>query len=97
MNVGAEYFHDLETFRERKVAGSIHCTDPDEFGEVDFWYCCPCGCSSVFPLSAGLKFKPPSGPSWEWNGSKEKPTLIPSVNHENHWHGWLTDGEWKKI
>jgi hypothetical protein len=35
-------------------------------------------------------------PSWKWNGSKNAPTLTPSVHHntpECGWHGYLRDGE----
>lgn len=37
---------------------------------------------------------------WEWNGSKESPTLTPSILHWGNgkkepatWHGFLTDGK----
>jgi len=50
--------------------------------------------SAVAPLLAGKNFKPAQGPSWNWNGSSSAPTLTPSVNHEGHWHGWLTAGVW---
>jgi len=31
-------------------------------------------------------------PVWKWNGSKEKPTLSPSINVIGIWHGFLRDG-----
>ena len=44
------------------------------------------------------------GPSWEFNGDLERPTLSPSVHRQvmqkdgslrgTVWHGWLRNGEW---
>jgi hypothetical protein len=58
---------------------------------------CPCGCG----LPGSLRLK--GEYSWEWNGSQEAPTCRPSVgfyghnqrSEGHHWHGWLTDGEWR--
>lgn len=93
--VKAEKFDDREQFKERKVAGSFHLGPPDPDGELLFWYCCPCGCGSIAPLIAGSGFKPADGPSWNWNGSTDAPTLTPSVHHRGHWHGWLRNGVWE--
>lgn len=76
-----------------KVPGSFRITEDD--GVTWLWYCCPCGCRGVGVLTVGNGFKPDDGPSWQWNGSLDKPTLTPSVHHVGHWHGWLTDGVWK--
>jgi hypothetical protein len=50
-----------------------------------------------------LPIKPKSDPNfayWNWNGSKELPTLTPSILHWGKgrkepatWHGYLTDGK----
>lgn len=94
--IRAIHFDDFDAFREKRLPGSISISDRDEDGEVFVWYCCPCGCGSVAPLLAGVKFKPASQrPSWNWNGSKTEATLHPSVNHVGHWHGWLRDGYWE--
>lgn len=37
--------------------------------------------------------KPTPGPSWKWNGDREKPTLEPSIHTHGHWHGWVRNGE----
>lgn len=37
--------------------------------------------------------KPVPGPSWQWDGNREKPTLAPSVWAHGHWHGWIRNGE----
>lgn len=35
----------------------------------------------------------PNGSCWRWNGSKESPTLEPSLNLVGYWHGYLRNGE----
>ncbi|WP_425909333.1 DUF6527 family protein [Nitrobacter sp. TKz-YC02] len=47
-------------------------------------------------MNVGNGFKPADGPSWQWNGSLDKPTLTPSMHHVGHWHGWRTDGIWRR-
>jgi hypothetical protein len=32
------------------------------------------------------------GARWALTGTKEKPTLLPSLHWVGIWHGWLTDG-----
>ena len=81
-------------FRRTNIAGSFF-VEPHGDGDFSFWYRCPCGCGLQGPLLVGRERKPDISPSWTWNGSTDKPTLQPSVNHEGHWHGWLIDGEWK--
>ncbi|TPM41530.1 DUF6527 family protein [Mesorhizobium sp. B2-3-4] len=94
--VTATYFDDWHKQRTAKVAGSISVSPfPDEDGNQYLSYCCPCGCGRLAPLLVGNGFKPAESPSWQWNGSREKPTLTPSINHIGHWHGYLTDGVWR--
>lgn len=93
--ITAQHIADKEAFLRDRVAGSFRVGEIDSDGELSFWYCCPCGCKTIAPLSAGKQFKPADGPSWEWNGSTEAPTLRPSVNHIGHWHGWLRNGVWE--
>jgi len=62
---------------------------------------CPCGCGEMKTVG----FRTIKRPQWTWNGDREKPTLTPSINilqmdatgkHiGEHWHGWLTDGEFR--
>lgn len=93
--IRAIFFPDLSELREKRVAGGIHIGPPSVNGEVQVWYCCPCGCGHIAPITAGVRFKPSDSPSWTWNGSQTEATLTPSVNHVGHWHGWLTDGYWR--
>jgi len=101
--VEAKHIPDKEAFRDEyyqgRVPGSFRVTEQDEFGEITFWYCCPCGCKSIGPLTVGRGVKPnvEGVPTWNWNGSLEKPTLSPSVHHVGHWHGWLRNGVWESV
>ena len=59
------------------------------------FYICPCGCGTL----GFLRFRegePSDGPSWEFNGNLEAPTLSPSIRHLTgcHYHGHLRDGVW---
>ena len=55
---------------------------------------CPCGCGKEGWLPVNGEGSP--GPSWEWDGNRERPTLAPSVLQLSgcRWHGWLRNGEW---
>lgn len=73
-------------------AGSIKFYKTADHEPAGFHFQCPCGCGKVGAVSVR-----PGG--WEWNGSREKPTVRPSVRlkdgrDNSHWHGWLTDGIW---
>ena len=92
----AVHIADRDAFMNERRAGSFWVSEPDPDDQVrSFWYCCPCGCGRRAPLLVGEKFKPEDGPSWNWNGSLDQATLTPSVNHVDHWHGFLTDGAWR--
>lgn len=93
--VTAQHVADEEDFKKQRIAGSFRVDAPDSDGEQAFWYCCPCGCGAIAPITVGNGFKPGDAPSWNWNGSLDRPTLSPSVHHVGHWHGWLTDGVWR--
>lgn len=100
--VTAQYFDNFDelrvsgNFRKGSTPGGIHISAPESDGEQYLTYCCPCGCGRMFPLVVGNGFKPDAPhATWQWNGSREKPTLSPSIYHVGHWHGWLTDGVWR--
>lgn len=89
----AVHIPDWDEFDDKALAGSFS-VGPE--GSVrDFFYYCPCGCGVMGVLCVGVDEKPEPGPSWNWNGSLDRPSLTPSVHHVGHWHGYLTDGEWK--
>ncbi|RUV19974.1 DUF6527 family protein [Mesorhizobium sp. M7A.F.Ca.MR.245.00.0.0] len=87
-----------ENMRTR-VPGALLVISQDERptgdGSEYWYYSCPCGCGAAGAVRVKAGEKPAQSPSWHWNGSKETPTLMPSVHHIGHWHGWLTDGVWR--
>jgi len=74
-------------------AGSIKFYDGPDYHPAGFHYQCPCGCGTV----GGVRVA--GDHAWTWNGSRDKPTVRPSVllstKDGPHWHGWLTDGVWR--
>lgn len=74
--------------------GAIKFFDAEGFEPRGFNFQCPCGCGALGSVRV-------AGPhAWQWNGSRDKPTVRPSVllgdtKGNPHWHGWLTDGVWK--
>lgn len=62
-------------------------------GETGIAFRCPCGCGR----EGYLPIRPQDvGPSWEFNGNDDAPTVSPSVLFTGgcQWHGWLRNGEW---
>jgi Family of unknown function (DUF6527) len=92
--IRAIHFPDKRKFREAKLPGSFFVQSDSTVVSSQFFYFCPCGCSIQSVLKIGNKFKPGGNQSWNWNGSTTEPTLSPSVNHVDHWHGWLREGYW---
>lgn len=97
--VKAQCLESDRAVQEQKIPGSFNIRgilDPDHADDFYITYCCPCGCGRVAPLLIGYQQKPSGdwGPTWKWDGNKETPTLEPSINHIEHWHGYLRGGEW---
>lgn len=73
-------------------AGAIKYFKTADHDPAGFNFQCPCGCRTMGTVNLS-----PGG--WEWNGSRDKPTVRPSVQLSTHagphWHGWLTDGVWR--
>jgi len=97
----AIHFEDKCAHRVERLPGSIWIgsCEPGEQGML--WFYCPCGCGILRNITVGNRHKPRIGsPSWNWNGSRTEPTLVPSVNCGpvaacRGWHGWLRDGYWE--
>jgi hypothetical protein len=54
--------------------------------------CAGCGKESFLPIFRDGE-KKPDPQAWRWNGSKDRPTLRPSLlSRCCGWHGYLTDG-----
>lgn len=94
--IRAIHFPDREVFQQKALAGSTHFAEADD-GLATLWFFCPCGCGQKSILEVGNGFKPEDTPSWKWNGSRTDPTLEPSVNWQNHWHGYLRLGYWEAV
>jgi hypothetical protein len=94
--IRALYFTDKTEFRKKAHPGSFYLERRGMAGLYELLYFCPCGCGLENRLLIGERQKPGGvRPSWNWNGSKTEPTLKPSVNHVDHWHGYLRDGYWE--
>lgn len=64
-----------------------------EVGGIEF-ACLGCKSKCWIPI-AGSKWT--AGDGWKWNGSLTHATLTPSIlNNCCGWHGYLTNGEFKK-
>lgn len=91
----AQVVEDIHELREKRIAGGIHFRDRD--GKLwGITFICPCGCGSESWLPVDRRGRP--GPSWEWDGNREAPTLTPSVFNSGmpcQWHGWLRAGKWE--
>lgn len=85
--------HEVQSWDDMKNPGDFlftHNQDGEIVGMIEM---CPCGCGAT----CGINFDVPKGrpsPKWTWNGSKDKPTLTPSILRTAgcRWHGFLTDG-----
>ena len=63
---------------------------------------CPCGCGDL--RTVGFDTHESRRPKWHWDGNRETPTLTPSIliyqmdergeKIGEHWHGFLTAGQW---
>jgi len=75
-------------------AGAVKFYDADGQSPFGFHFQCPCGCRSV----GGVRVA--GSGAWQWNGSRDKPTVSPSVllyeaDQRPHWHGYLRNGVWE--
>lgn len=87
-----------------------HSSDPGAYQFVNYngeqvgiVHACPCGCGQL----GTLYWKNPrvNGPNWTVSGKWPKVSFKPSIGFwgENdrsqgfHWHGYLTDGEFREI
>jgi hypothetical protein len=82
----------VEKFEDLKEPGQFLFT----LGNTSLIFICPCGkCKDItcVPIITTSK-----GKGWAWNGSEDKPTLTPSLQRIEgcNWHGYLTDGVFRK-
>lgn len=84
-----------ETFDACKNPGDFFLTGNDAIQRLSFL--CPCGCGILAGINVSVT---PNTNSWWWNGDSNCPTATPSIAvldgpNQNHWHGYLTNGEFK--
>jgi len=89
--------------RQQLPAGVFEFYSDHDGPEAGILFGCPCGCGEM--RSAAIRSASPQWPSWKWDGHREKPTLTPSIliyqmdekgaRIGEHWHGFLTAGEWR--
>jgi hypothetical protein len=93
MKVRAKRVADFDACKE---PGDYFLTppNPEEGGCRRLSFLCPCGCGDL----AGIKVRDDGrqeGGAWAWNRDEEQPTCTPSIliGPGQHWHGYLTRGE----
>ena len=90
----------------RETPGAIRYAVYGAVPDSRLFFSCPCGCGTV----GNVFIRPfPGFPLWSNVGTRDKPTLQPSIGvtrHENdediendgyHWHGYLMDGVWHSV
>ncbi len=83
------------------AAGAFEFYSDSAGADAGIIFKCPCGCGS----GSAMNFRAQERPAWSWDGNREQPTATPSMLiHQvdasgavigEHWHGYLTAGEWR--
>ena len=89
-----------------EIPGAIRFEVYGAVPDSRMFYACPCGCGTV----GSVFVRPfPQQPLWSNMGTKDAPTLQPSIGltrHANdedvetdgyHWHGYLVEGVWQSV
>jgi hypothetical protein len=50
----------------------------------------PDGTRNILPV---CRTGPNNHAAWGWDGNEDEPTLTPSIHCHDHWHGFLTKGQ----
>ena len=84
-----------------KEAGDVYIFEGAGDSGYYMQFVCPCGnCNGhdSIPISMDINFANKSNHRWHWNGSYHKPSLKPSILRMSgcHWHGYLTEGEFRE-
>jgi hypothetical protein len=87
--------------RAKRVTNEDYLIDPGNFAirflddePQGMIYVCPCGCKrqGYLPFK-NAQYTTENGPSWEFDGNLDFPTLQPSIlDKACKWHGWLRNG-----
>ena len=60
-----------------------------------FGFECPKGNGMRSGLRLRIDGEHIGGPTWMWNGDRDKPTFMPSINCIDCSHGFITAGVWR--
>lgn len=84
---------EVQSWDDMKNPGDFIFTHNQEGEIIGMIEMCPCGCGECGWINFDVPNRRP-GPAWTWNGSRDKPTLTPSIQRTIacRWHGYLTDG-----
>jgi len=94
-DVPATLARDIDALRRERRAGAFDYV-PSIDEPKGMRIICPCGCGNESYLAFEGHGSP--GPTWDWDGNRERPTLTPSVFNSGmpcKWHGFLTAGVWR--
>lgn len=81
---------DSDEAVEQGAPGSFFI-DTLENGQRIMWHKLPDGNYGCLYLRPVID-KTRTGPSWQWDGNEESPTLTPSVHLPGRWHGFFIKG-----
>jgi hypothetical protein len=89
LGLRAKRMASIQALRSQRVPGSfVH-------HGCGIAFICPCGCGR----ESYLRRSPVEcGPSWDFSGTVDAPTLEPSIYNAGmpcQWHGWLRAGYWQ--
>lgn len=95
--VNVPHYEDIKGRAGHFIWTGLHGVESG--GPYGMMFACPCGCGQYGSVHFDLPAVRAWGADhntrmtmWQWDGNKEKPTLSPSIMHDNHWHGYLRAG-----
>lgn len=102
-NVPVEMVDSVGTLKKKPGSFRYYQDAGGDGTETGIVFSCPCGCAKIGSLPL---VQQPGRPVWTNSGTRERPTLAPSVGifpwdgdtdvepDGFHWHGWLKAGAW---
>lgn len=89
MNAPLAYRPDLSDWTD--IERGEFCYRGGEDGVIKWVVLWPHDCRAPMSIPCNGQ-RNGGGSTWELSGPEDSPTLRPSINWVNNWHGWLTDG-----
>ncbi len=91
-----ERFFDDDPAQARSIPQGSFQVVTEPSGQRRFWFICPGKCKGPSAIALLPQVDPAAAGSnqwWSFNDDMQAPTLSPSINHVDCWHGWLKQGE----